>query len=558
MIQPHSSSDSPPDRNPTAAHFDVKGRARNEFAEDGTHDARESRGAPCGVLMLTHDPPRPPKGGGVRGFHCALELAHSCRLHLAILTPEDEVGLPRELADRCASVIWTPAQKSPQNFRASAPSAAALAWKALRTPLSPWVGGGADLLSVAQEVHTAPHRYPFGRSAAMRPILGAYAAILRAEAALGARAFGLPAARSMAYARAFRAIAPEIRRLVPANEIQILWIEFSFLFPFLPELQMMFPGTKVVCNAHNVEWRMLETTARVAGTKGARAWFDLEARSMRKSETAGFRACDFIFACSAPDCERISELAPGALCIELPNGVDAGHFRADFRPDAHPDAAPTLLFCGTMGYAPNADAVRLLLSDILPRIRRDVPDCRLLLAGARAHEHIGEFARGVPGVEVASDVPDMREYYARAWVFVVPLRAGSGTRLKILEALSMSRALVSTSIGAEGIAGLTPGVHCEIADAPEDFARAAVRLLHDPALRERMGRAGRALAAERYDWAILQRGLVESLRGRFPDLLIRPFAQDHAENNAKDAEGAENAGETGGNEEKAEKEASSQ
>jgi hypothetical protein len=268
------------------------------------------------------------------------------------------------------------------------------------------------LLSVAQEVHPRRIAIPlaFGGNAAN---LGALRGLIASGS--GARSARVRTSRraSMAYARAFRAIAPEIRRLVPANEIQILWIEFSFLFPFLPELQMMFPGTKVVCNAHNVEWRMLETTARVAGTKGARAWFDLEARSMRKSETAGFRACDFIFACSAPDCERISELAPGALCIELPTASIPGIFPRGFSSRCcNPTPRPRLLFCGTMGYAPNADAVRLLLFDILPRIRRDVPDCRLLLAraGARARTHRRIIARGVPGVEVASDVPDMREY----------------------------------------------------------------------------------------------------------------------------------------------------
>jgi len=145
------------------------------------------------------------------------------------------------------------------------------------------------------------------------------------------------------------------------------------------------------------------------------------------------------------------------------------------------------------------------VSDILPRIRREVPGVRLCLVGHDPPPVIQALARP-PDVIVAGSVPDVRPYLARAAVCVVPLRIGGGTRLKILDALAMGRPVISTSLAGEGL-DLAPGHELLIADGAEAFAAATVRLLRDPAQRAALGAAGRQAVESRHTWPTVLAGL---------------------------------------------------
>jgi polysaccharide biosynthesis protein PslH len=151
-----------------------------------------------------------------------------------------------------------------------------------------------------------------------------------------------------------------------------------------------------------------------------------------------------------------------------------------------------------MDWFPNEDAIRFFVDAILPRIRVVVPDVTLSVVGRNPSRDLRETAERA-GVLVTGTVDDVRPYVDASAVYVVPLRAGGGTRLKIFEALAMGKAVVSTTVGAEGLA-VTPGRDILIANDPDEFANSVVALLRDPARRLALGRAGRALVQRRYSW----------------------------------------------------------
>ena len=178
----------------------------------------------------------------------------------------------------------------------------------------------------------------------------------------------------------------------------------------------------------------------------------------------------------------------------IPNGVDVTHYQPDFSAEvpAH------LIYIGSMDWYPNEDAVGFFADEVLPRIQERVPDVRFSIVGGNPSARVQKLAER-KGIVVTGRVPEIKPYFAEATVFVVPLRIGSGTRLKILEALAMGKAIVSTSVGAEGLA-LKDGEEIFIADEPTVFADAVTRLLTDTPLRRRIGENGRARVERDYDW----------------------------------------------------------
>ncbi len=178
----------------------------------------------------------------------------------------------------------------------------------------------------------------------------------------------------------------------------------------------------------------------------------------------------------------------------IPNGVDTTHYRPDFTAEA----SAHLIYIGSMDWYPNENAVAFFADEVLPRIQKKVPDVAFSIVGGNPSARVQKLAER-DGVVVTGRVPEIKPYFAAATVFVVPLRIGSGTRLKILEALAMGKAIVSTTVGAEGL-DLKNGEEIFIADEPTDFADAVIRLLTDPQLRRRIGENGRARVEQDYDW----------------------------------------------------------
>jgi glycosyltransferase involved in cell wall biosynthesis len=179
----------------------------------------------------------------------------------------------------------------------------------------------------------------------------------------------------------------------------------------------------------------------------------------------------------------------------VPTGVDVDYFRP--APDLEQGNA--LVFTGSMDWLANEDGIVQFMKKVLPIIRRQIPDSTLWVVGRRPSVRLQKLANEIPGVRVTGTVADIRPYMAKASVYVVPLLVGGGTRLKIFEAMAMGRAVVSTSIGAEGLP-VVPGRNIVLADEPEDFARQVVELLNSRPRREELGRAARQLVEKSYSW----------------------------------------------------------
>jgi len=188
--------------------------------------------------------------------------------------------------------------------------------------------------------------------------------------------------------------------------------------------------------------------------------------------------------------------------LVVPNGADL----SSFSPAARQPGEPVLLYVGAMHYYPNIDAVHYFFETMFDRIREAVPNTQVQIVGHSPPHDIQEMARQ-PGIQVTGSVDDVRPYYSSATVFVVPLRLGGGTRLKIIEAMAMGLPVVSTSVGAEGL-DLRDGQDILLANDPISFADATVRLLTDPGLRQHLAQNARQ-AAQRYDWDKLSEPWVE-------------------------------------------------
>jgi glycosyltransferase involved in cell wall biosynthesis len=203
---------------------------------------------------------------------------------------------------------------------------------------------------------------------------------------------------------------------------------------------------------------------------------------------------------------------PGAATAVVPNAADVEFYRP--RPsDPSPDGR-TVVFFGLLSTRPNIDAVSWMVEEIWPRVSRARPGARLRIFGKNPPAAMQALAR--PGVEVVGFVEDLRPHLASAAALAVPLRLGGGTRLKIVEGMAMAKAIVSTTLGAEGIEA-RPERDLLLADDPEAFAAALIRLLDDPALAGRIGASGRRLAVEQYAWssaaATLERFLLDLIEG---------------------------------------------
>ena len=233
----------------------------------------------------------------------------------------------------------------------------------------------------------------------------------------------------------------------------------------------------------------------------AAAYSLLQWLRLRRYEADICRRADRVLAVSEAAASILRAIAPGLEPLIIPNGIDCADY---VRPDLVPapglgDAA--LVFTGKMDFRPNVDAVLWFVSKILPRIRAAYPQAHLWVVGQQPHRRLAAL-RGSPAVTLTGWVEDARPYIAAAAVYVAPLRMGGGTRLKLLEAMAMARAVVATRVGAEGYA-VADGRELLLADDPASFATAVADLLADPGRRRALGQAGRAFVQTRYDWEML-------------------------------------------------------
>ena len=258
--------------------------------------------------------------------------------------------------------------------------------------------------------------------------------------------------------------------------------------------------TPLVIDEHNLEYELLKRMYEVETSRLRKGYNWLEYRKFRTEEFTAWKRADACVLTSRREQLVLSGREQSKPTHVAPNGVDIEYFVPS---DTSPET-DTIVYTGLMSYRPNSDAVTFFVREILPLILEHRPNVQFTIVGLRALESVG-FLAG-PNVTIVSDVPDVRPYVKDAAVFAVPLRMGSGTRLKILEGLAMGKAMVSTTLGCEGI-DAENDKHLLVADEPAAFADAILRLMADHDLRDRLGRSGRTLVEEHYSWVTIAASL---------------------------------------------------
>jgi len=281
-----------------------------------------------------------------------------------------------------------------------------------------------------------------------------------------------------------------VARRLARGGVDVVVADFLAATPNVP----LGGAVPAVLFAHNVEHMIWRRLRDIEHRPWRRALLELEWRKLRRAEARACARARLTLAVSEADRDRLAACAPGARVSAIPTGVDVDYFA----PNGIAEAAGHLVFTGSMDWYPNEDGVLHFVEAILPGIRRELPGTALTVVGRNPSPRL-RAAAARAGVRVTGLVEDVRPFVAEAAVYVVPLRVGGGTRLKIFEALAMAKPVVSTSVGAEGLP-LVSGEHFVRADAPADFAGAVVSLLRDPARRRVLGDAGRRLVGERYAW----------------------------------------------------------
>lgn len=281
-----------------------------------------------------------------------------------------------------------------------------------------------------------------------------------------------------------------LHALLSSSDFDLIQVDFINMGWYLPAR----PRPPLIFVAHDVLYRKAQRFFRATSGVNRRLASLADWLKTRPFEQAVWRASDHLVAMSEFDADTIRRAAPGIPLTVIPNGVDTDHYRPS---DGPKPANPELLYVGWMYNAPNLQGVSYFLDAIWPQIRRAVPDATFTVVGEGTREALAGSAQ--PGVSLAGYVEDIQPLLARCAAFVVPLRAGSGTRLKILEAMASGCAIVSTSVGCEGLEAVN-GQHLLVADQPGAFAKAAISLLQDPQRAVSLGRRARALVEARYGW----------------------------------------------------------
>lgn len=309
--------------------------------------------------------------------------------------------------------------------------------------------------------------------------------------------------RSLLQRRAYTHFAYEsgafrrrLHELLRDERFDLVHVDSLDLAAYLPSLA----GLPVVCVHHNVESALLRGRARAETRRALRVYFRFQADRLEEEERQWCGRVSLNVTVSEADRSDLSRLAPDARCLVVPNGVDT----RSFVPTA--GAGEGIVFVGGATWFPNTDGMQYFCDEILPVLRSRGIDAPVRWVGRTSEDLRRQFCER-HAVELTGYVPDIRPHVASAACYVVPLRVGGGTRLKILDAWAMGKAVVSTSIGCEGLQA-RDGENILIRDSPEEFALAVEAVLRDADLRRRLAAGARRTAERVYDWEAIARTML--------------------------------------------------
>ena len=301
-------------------------------------------------------------------------------------------------------------------------------------------------------------------------------------------------------------VRERLLELVKGQSYDVVICDFLLPAAILP---WEMPAPKVIFT-HNVEAMIWKRHFEVATSELWKLVSRREFHAMEKFERRELKRADHVLAVSATDRDTFAAYLPPSKIDVIPTGVDVDFFRP--RSSGEVDGN-NLVFTGSMDWLPNEEGLFHFVEETLPLIRQKRPEVTLTIVGRKPSARLKAMAERDGNIHVTGRVEDIRPYVDRAAVYIVPLRVGSGTRLKIFEAMAMGQAIVSTTLGAEGLP-VTDGKDILLRDDSQSFADAVLKLMSDLGLRARLGIAARELVEESYSWAAVTRdfeGILEKV-----------------------------------------------
>lgn len=297
---------------------------------------------------------------------------------------------------------------------------------------------------------------------------------------------------------------PVLRQLLQSESFDYVLFEHLFSLELQPLVRRFCPGARILFDAHNVDHLLYAQENDISMPAHRRAYEEI-----RTKEMTLFKTVDLFLACSDHDLAILEELNEGKVKgITVPNGADTS--RATTNQRVITSVTPSVLFCGSLDYEPNIDGLRWFCSDIWPKVRSVFPGSEAIVVGRNPQPSLVDFLSICEGANLVGEVDDVRPFYENATVAIAPLRMGSGTRLKILEAMALGTPMVSTGLGAEGIRCIN-GVHIMLADDNEKFATAIIRLLRDYSFASQLSESAKCLVEQEYSWEVIGKRLAMAL-----------------------------------------------
>ncbi|MEC4686304.1 MAG: glycosyltransferase family 4 protein [Nitrospirota bacterium] len=291
-----------------------------------------------------------------------------------------------------------------------------------------------------------------------------------------------------------KSMKQKIREILKENKIDI--VHFDMLH--LSRYQSMFDGIPTTLTEHNVESLRILSLLRNSRNVLFKAFMYLQyikLKSFEKKACAGFNICAAV---SEDDLKVLKTMSPSANFVVIPNGVDTGYFA----PDDTPFLPNSMIWVGGMDNIYNREAVDVFIEEIFPLIQKEIPAVKFTVVGKSPTRKLLHLAKTNKNIEVVGYVDDVRPYICKTAVYIAPIKSGGGTKLKILNALSLAKPVITTSVGAEGIE-VEDNKHLLIADEPGLFAGKTIELLKNPEIAAKLGENGRNLMIEKYDWGII-------------------------------------------------------